>query len=484
MSGPGWGSGPPAAPGEPAAGWQPWSGGTAGAAPWPPAGAGAPGQPYAGPPPTARYGAPPMVPFGAPAPYPAPPYGPFGPAGRVRPTTPPGAPPYDLPQPYLLLMRARDWAWWRPVLGLGLFLVLYMVAVFVLVVLALVTGVAPDLALQDLTDPLVLLVTNASLVVAIPIVWLCWAVPHGMGTGWSSSVLGRLRWRLLWPYTLRALLTLGLAVGVSLLATVLVSGADVTGPDASYVWLLLVVLLTTPLQSAAEEYFFRGYLSQAIAGWVGRPTAGAVVAGLLTATLFSLVHLPPDFLTFLSRFAIGLAFSAVVWLTGGLEAAIVLHAVNNVVIFVLVGALGEGAVDATETSTGNALLDWATVLLGFLAMAAFVAWVARSRGRLTPELLSPAVDLRGALPAAGPPWAPAVPSWAPAGPAWPAAGPPQWAVPAPSWAPPPAPWVPPAPRWAPPPDDRWARPQEPVDVPGSPRPDQGGPAGPGVPAGR
>ena len=35
-----------------------------------------------------------------------------------------------------------------------------------------------------------------------------------------------------------------------------------------------------------------------------------------------------------------------VWLTGGLEAAIVLHAVNNVLVFVLAGALGEGV--ATE----------------------------------------------------------------------------------------------------------------------------------------
>ena len=39
-------------------------------------------------------------------------------------------------------------------------------------------------------------------------------------------------------------------------------------------WLLLVVVLTTPLQSAAEEYLFRGYLSQAVAAWVRHPAAG------------------------------------------------------------------------------------------------------------------------------------------------------------------------------------------------------------------
>jgi membrane protease YdiL (CAAX protease family) len=472
------------------AGWQPWPGGAAAGAGHrsppgqQPGSAADPGR-YTGPPPTGRYGAPQFVPSGAP---PLPAYGPqrYGasgpgnpyavqPAGRARPTTPPGAPPYDVPQPYLLLMRARDWAWWRPVLGLLLFTVLYLVAVLVLVVVAAVTGVAPDLALDDLTDPLVLLVTNASLIVAIPIVWLCWVVPHGMGTGWSSSVLGRLRWRLLGPYTLQALLTLGLAIGLTVVLTVATSGVEVTGPDASFVWVLLVVLLTTPLQAAAEEYVFRGYLSQTIAGWIGRPTAGAVVSGVLTAALFSLAHLPPDFLTFLDRFAIGLAFSAVVWLTGGLEAAIVLHAVNNMVIFVLVGLLGDEVLAVDASSGSNALLDWGTVLLGLLAMGAFVHWVARSRGRLRPELLSPAVDLRGALPAGGP-------FRAPAGPAWSPSGPPPWGPPGPAWTPPP-PWVPPAPRWSPPPDERWARPAaEPPPAGGHPRPDQGGHLGP-APAG-
>ena len=72
----------------------------------------------------------------------------------------------------------------------------------------------------------------------------------------------------------------------------------------------------------------------------------------MTAALFSLAHLPPDLPTFLDRFAFGLAASAVVWLTGGLEAAIVLHAVNNVLVFVLAGALGEGV--ATEAGPGRA----------------------------------------------------------------------------------------------------------------------------------
>lgn len=400
-----------------------------------------PEQPYAGPPPTGRYGAPPRLPVPGPygwgpygmSPYGPQPYGsqPFGPGygapapvhGRpARPVTPPGAPPHAAPQPYVLLMRARDWAWWRPVLGLLLFTVLYLVASVVVFLVFAVTGVGLDLTMQDLFDVAVLLVTNLSLIVAIPIVWLCWVVPHGLRIGWSSSVVGRLRWRLIVPWTWRALATLGVAVAASLLITVIASDLPVTGPVLSFGWMLLVVLTTTPLQAAAEEYVFRGYLSQAIAGWVGRPQAGALVAGVVTATLFSLAHLPPDFESFLYRFAIGLAFSAVVWLTGGLEAAIALHAVNNVVIFLLAGALG----DRVAAADPGGVLGWATTLLGMAGMAAFVAWVVVARRRMTLEMVSPALELAPPVgpPAWGPQWSP---QWTP----------PQWIPP--QWSPPPPP---------------------------------------------
>jgi membrane protease YdiL (CAAX protease family) len=286
-------------------------------------------------------------------------------------------------------MRSRDWRWWRPLLGLLLFGVVFSVADVVVVLVAFVTRISPDLALQDLIDPITLLITNLTLIVAIPTVWLAWAVAHGMGTGWSSSVLARLRWRLFAPLTLRALATLGVGVALTVVIGIAVDPGDVSGPVRGFGWLLLVVFLTTPLQSAAEEYLFRGYLSQAIAGWIRAPRVGAIVAALVTATLFSLAHVPPDFLTFFDRFAFGLAASAVVWLTGGLEGAIVLHAVNNVLVFVLAGALGEAV--ATDDVSGPALL---VVALDVLAMAGYVALVARSRGSLQPETETAAVDLR------------------------------------------------------------------------------------------
>ncbi len=385
-------------------------------------------HPYAGPPPTGPYGAPPQVPGTwhpgqwypqqplypqgpwypqAPA-YPrqawyppppgVPPWGqppwaqsPWGPPGGLpaRFAPPPGAPPHDVPRSFLQVMRSRDWAWWRPLLGLILFAVVYSVAAFVVVLVAYLTHVAPDLAMTDLSDPVVLLITNLSLIVAIPAVWLTWIAVHGMRVGWSASVLARLRRRLFVPFTLRALVTLGIGVGLSVLVGVLADPKSVSGPGPDFGWLLLVVVLTTPLQSAAEEYVFRGYLSQAIGGWIRSPRAGGVVAALVSATLFSLAHAPGDVLTFLDRFAFGLAASAVVSLTGGLEASIVLHSVNNVLVFTLAGLLGQG-VD-TGDSSGTPI---AYVAIDVLALAAYVWVVARSRQRLRPETRTAALDLR------------------------------------------------------------------------------------------
>jgi hypothetical protein len=358
--------------------------------------------PYTGPPPTrpphhwsipqpVRY--PPLPP----AWYPPPP-------AQVRWAPPPGTAPHEVPRPFLLAMRSRDWAWWRPLLGLALFAAVYVVLNVLTAVVGLLgflvagagVGQLPDLAVQDLTDPRVLLLVNVTLIVAIPCVWLAWALAHGMGIGWSSSVLARLRRRLFLPFTLRALATVGAAIVLTLVLG-LVTGDDVvTGPVRSFGWLLLVVVLTTPLQSAAEEYVFRGYLSQAIAGWLRRPVVGAVVAAVVTAALFSAAHAPPDLETFLDRFAVGLAASAVVWLTGGLEAAVVLHAVNNVLVFVLAGALGDGGA-AADSSGGVGLVPLVLTVAG---LAGYVLLVARSRARLEVETSTPATVWAGVVPVA------------------------------------------------------------------------------------
>ena len=71
-----------------------------------------------------------------------------------------------------------------------------------------------------------------------------------------------------------------------------------------------------------------------------------------------------------------------------------LHAVNNVLVFTLAGFLGEG-VATTEVPLHLGLL---ALSVSLLTMAAYVVVVARTRGRLKPEVSSAAQDLRTAAP--------------------------------------------------------------------------------------
>ena len=82
----------------------------------------------------------------------------------------------------------------------------------------------------------------------------------------------------------------------------------------------MIVVLTTPLQAAGEEYGFRGYLLQAF----GSLFATARVDGgrvLVSATLFALAHGVQNFPLFFDRFMFGLIAGWLVIRTGGLEAA-------------------------------------------------------------------------------------------------------------------------------------------------------------------
>jgi membrane protease YdiL (CAAX protease family) len=87
--------------------------------------------------------------------------------------------------------------------------------------------------------------------------------------------------------------------------------------------------VTTPFQAAGEEYVFRGYLLQAL----GSLTRSKWVALLATSTLFAVAHGVQNFPLFFDRFVFGLIAGWLVIRTGGLEAGIAMHILNNFLAF-------------------------------------------------------------------------------------------------------------------------------------------------------
>lgn len=280
---------------------------------------------------------------------------------------------------YPQLLRTSRARWWRPLLGLGLFgVTLVSAAVAVILaslVLAALTGSTEDPFSDEslrADSPVGLLANNLVIAMMVPAALFAVFVVHRERVGWLASVTGRPRWGLLG----RLLGVAFLVVVVFFAASFLLpsdSGLEVDTPTASTLaGLVAVILLTTPLQAAAEEVGFRGYLSQAVASWFARPAAGTLTAGAVSAVLFALAHGTQDAWLFGDRLAFGAVASWLVWRTGGLEAAVALHVANNLVSLLYTAATG-----SLEDTLTASTLEWQFAAVDVAMMLTFAAVVHR-----------------------------------------------------------------------------------------------------------
>jgi len=283
---------------------------------------------------------------------------------------------------------------WRPLVGVLLVTVLFFAGQFVLTglfgVFLLVTSrdsheIAARLS-GDPVTPVFLAYVNLGWALAIPAVLLVALLLHHQRPGLVASVAGRLRWGWLAICLGIAFVALALAVAVSGMLPDQGAGTiDTDGgvnPWTSAVRdFLLVIVLLTPLQAAGEEYVFRGYLAQAFGGLASRlgAWASATVAVVVPAALFALAHgLGQDLPIFFDRFAFGVVAGLLVVLTGGLEAGIAMHVLNNFVAFGLALAFGD-MTEALQPSDGTWWAVPVTLVqsVGYLLLA---VWTARRLG--------------------------------------------------------------------------------------------------------
>ncbi len=198
-------------------------------------------------------------------------------------------------------------------------------------------------ALSRFDNPWGMLSGHLALATLIPISFGVVLFVHHRRPRWLGSVRPWFRWRYLLLSMLLALVLFNLVLFVQHLG----ASFPTLQPQADYWVFLVVILLTSPLQAAAEEFFFRGYLLQAFQTLVPRtPWFGVVCSALLFALFHGTQNLP----LFLDRFAFGLLAGALVVRTGGLEAAIGAHVVNNLMAFSYAGLYSTIAeVKATQT---------------------------------------------------------------------------------------------------------------------------------------
>ncbi len=291
---------------------------------------------------------------------------------------------------YHQLHWAGPRAWWRPLLGL-----LFVVSTWFfagLVLLFVVGGIraiwrgsqgqAPfagaDEALASTTDltPWALAYIGLSLAVLIPLTFAAQRVLHGLRPGTLTSVLPRMRWRFFFACAGLALVALVATVVVSALIPAETAG-EVSGSLAPFTkesqWFLVIILMVIPFQAAGEEYAFRGYLTQVFGGWLGTWAAVAI-----PALLFALAHGAQDPPIFVDRLAFGIVAGILVVCTGGLEAAIAMHVLNNWLAFGLALLLGE--MDSVLTPSGGSWWSLPVTLTQSIVYLVLALWVARAMG--------------------------------------------------------------------------------------------------------
>ena len=304
-----------------------------------------------------------------------------------------------LPAAYARKMRElSSYRWWKPLVAVLLALVFYLVfgmlvelayyvilaaqsaasgteavSVSQLIANAAAAGASGNTSAYlsfDVTNPLALAHAFLSLAVAIPAIGLACKIMKIGGLRGLSSIEGGLRWKriaVLLPWALLvAFGVIAIELGISVL-----TGEDL-GEFRFAPAAIIVVLICCPLQCAAEEYMFRGFLMQTLGSWI--PVV--VIPVVLQALLFTILH-GYNLLGLISICLMGLIAGYLALKTGGLEAGICMHTANNVSA-TLLGICFASAQTTAEVSAVSLVIDIA-LNVGFLVV---MYWVSKRKGYL------------------------------------------------------------------------------------------------------
>lgn len=327
-------------------------------------------------------------------------------------------PPAGQPRParnFFHSLRDDRPRWWKPVLIAVLLVVGYLIGSMLLSGVAIGIEVARGVvSLDDLGDPSGMPITPlifGSSLAALAVLWPWSLLLQKMfyrdrPIGALYSVLNRFRWR--WAFTAAAITLVVQAIYYGI-AMIFFPGAiglsEGGGPDNPWPWLLTVVI-TMPVQAAAEEVAFRGLLGRSIGSLFARAGVAVGVALGLTAIVFGQAHAASDPWLIAYYTGFGLLMGVVTWKTGGIEVAVALHVVNNL----LSGGLGAVFSDLTsgiDRSVGNGSPAILVHLAVLTAIGAGLVWLARRQGlavETSPEQSGPEQQSIPAGPAAA--WTP------------------------------------------------------------------------------
>ncbi len=301
------------------------------------------------------------------------------------------------PSPYQQVWRTPWFKWWQPIMASVLGTVFW----YVLLVIIVAVAAAIELAVSghtfintlgsgvgssgSSTTPGLFLANNVALAVILPIAVVLQRWFFGLRSGWLLSVTGKVR-RGWIPICIAIVVPIWI---VSYAAELVFSGAsELEGLAWSEQSLVLIIgiLLTTPLQAAAEEYLCRGFIFRAVGSYFNNPKVAFWAGTVVSTAVFTYMHDAEDAWLNLSYIAFGVILCWVTWKTGSLIPGIVIHIVNNLIAEATMPFSDISGLFERSSGAG----DW-TVLIQVAALliaGALIIWVA---GRCGLETETPAI---------------------------------------------------------------------------------------------
>jgi membrane protease YdiL (CAAX protease family) len=288
----------------------------------------------------------------------------------------------EAPTEYHQFWRSARYRWWRGALAIlvaaaawfGLQIVLG--AVYAMILLATGQSLSMGDLLSGKTTPGSFVLNNVAVASAIPVALLTAWLMIGQRPKWLTSVAGGMRWR--WMGRVCAVIVPIWLVYTGIQWWVYGVAASLSWKPEQSLFLIVSILLTTPFQAAGEEYLLRGVLARAIGSWIPGRFAALIVATGLSAIVFMLMHGAGDPWLNLFYLTFGVCAALLTWRTGGLEAAIVLHVVNNLLSEASMPFTDISGLFDREAGTGSPwiLVDVAVVIGATL----LVMWLAKASG--------------------------------------------------------------------------------------------------------
>jgi membrane protease YdiL (CAAX protease family) len=283
---------------------------------------------------------------------------------------------------------ARKW-WWALIA-----LVVTGVLWFVVQLIASIAMIISDLETLETgeiaTTPAVFLINNLSIVASIPLAVLVAWLFYKQGFGWLSSVVGRFRWK--WFGLTLGVFTIGYLAMTG--GDILIGGVENAGFDElailPYTWFMIAaILLTTPLQAAAEEFFLRGLVPRLVCALIPVRGVGLILSALVTSGLFMWMHGSQDLWLNIYYFGVALVMWWLCYRTGGVEAAVASHIIWNLLaLWTLPFSDFSNMFERGDGSGSPALMIYLAVEI---AMALIIDWLARRRGLV--RMAAPAASI-------------------------------------------------------------------------------------------